>query len=228
MGTKKWYNAFVSVDRPEPAASPAPPDPARTVADIAASIAPEPRFTTPVKNPNAFDQIYSAAEITAPPNGYSILKIADMLQSDLIRTAPAEMRKSSILLALDAAGVPLKSVIEDAIRRDRALDTYERVQSQAFDALSAKKAEENRQIEAEIQQLTNERRARIQANTEAVAKERARVDDWRVQKEKEEQRIADAVSYFVTDNPITTRLSAPESGAASSRNPPTPPTPKRS
>src|SRR5439155_20846107 len=170
MGTKKWYSAFVSVDRPE-AERTGRPDTAGSVADIAATIAPEPQFTTPVKNPNAFDQIYSAAEIAPPPNGYTILKVADMLQSDLIRTAPVDMRKSSILLALDAAGVPLKSVIEDAIRRDRALDTYERVQQKAFEELQAKKQEENRQIEAEIEKLVAEWRSRSQANDEAGARE---------------------------------------------------------
>lgn len=211
MGAKKWYNAFITVDRPEPAAQP-PTDPAHGVAEIAASIEPEAQFTSPVNNPNSFDQIYAAAEIPAPPGGYTILKVAEMLQSDHIRTAPVEMRKNSILLALDAAGVPLKSVIEDAIRRDRALDTYERVQQQAFEDLAAKKTAESHEIEAEIERLTNERRARIQANAEAVAKERARVDDWRLQKQKEEERIAEAVSYFVTENPITTRLSPP--GAA--------------
>jgi hypothetical protein len=137
-----------------------------------------------------------------------------MLQSDHIRTAPPEMRKNSILLALDAAAVPLKSVIEDAIRRDRALDTYERVQQKAFEDLVAKKTAETKDIEAEIERLTKERQARIQANAEAVAKERARVDDWRLQKQKEEQRIADAVSYFVTENPITTTLS-PGTGGSS-------------
>jgi len=213
MGTKKWYNTFITVDRSESEA-PAPPDPARAVAEIAASIAPETQFTSQVRDPNAFDQIYAAAEIGAPSGGYTILKIADMLQSDHIRTAPAEMRKNSILLALDAASVPLKTVIEDAIRRDRALDTYERVQQKAFEELVAKKTAENRDIEAEIERLTKERRARIQANAEAVAKERARVDDWRLQKQKEEQRIADAVSYFVTENPITTTLSAPGAGGS--------------
>ena len=224
MGAKKWYNAFITVDRPEPAAQ-SPTDPARGVAEIAASIEPEVQFTSPVRNPNAFDQIYTAAEIASPPGGYTILKVAEMLQSDHIRTAPVEMRKNSILLALDAAGVPLKSVIEDAIRRDRALDTYERVQQQAFEDLAAKKTAENREIEAEIERLTNERRARIQANAEAVAKERARVDDWRLQKQKEEERIAEAVSYFVTENPITTRLSPP--GSATSAADPGSSDPKR-
>ncbi|HXJ67723.1 MAG TPA: hypothetical protein VNM39_02395 [Verrucomicrobiae bacterium] len=213
MGTKKWYNTFITVDRPEPSA-PAPADPARAVAEIAASIAPDTQFTSHVSDPNAFDQIYAAAEISSPPGGYTILKVADMLQSDHIRTAPPEMRKNSILLALDAAAVPLKSVIEDAIRRDRALDTYERVQQKAFEDLVAKKTAETKDIEAEIERLTKERQARIQANAEAVAKERARVDDWRLQKQKEEQRIADAVSYFVTENPITTTLS-PGTGGSS-------------
>jgi Asp-tRNA(Asn)/Glu-tRNA(Gln) amidotransferase A subunit family amidase len=209
MSRKKWYNAFITIDRAEGATSSEQPETAETnaaqaVADIAASIAPEPQFSSPVQNPNSFPQIYAAAEIPSPQGGYSILKVADMLQSEHIRNAPPEVKRNSVLVALDAAGVAVKDVIEDAVRRDRALDTYERVQQKALEELEAQKQEDNRQIEAEIERFVSERRARIQANNDAIAKERARVDAWRQQKQEEERRISDAVSYFVTENPITT------------------------
>ena len=37
-----------------------------------------------------------------------------------------------------------------------------------------------------------------------VEKQKEALASWRIQKQLEEQRIADCVSYFVTDNPITT------------------------
>ena len=48
-----------------------------------------------------------------------------------------------------------------------------------------------------------EHRSRIQANNDAVAKEKERFFAWRLKKQEEEQKIADAVSYFVADNPIS-------------------------
>ena len=50
-----------------------------------------------------------------------------MLQSEHIRALPADVKRKSIMVALDAAGVKVTEIVEDAVRRDRALDTYERV-----------------------------------------------------------------------------------------------------
>lgn len=222
--SKKWYNYFVSVDEANPAGNetPAPSDSGRsaaqTVAEIAASVSPAP---TPANQPPpgaSFDEIYSAAEIHPPQHGYTIYKIADMLQSEHIRNLPAEVKRSSILLALDAAGVKLQDIIEDAVRRDRALDTFERVQQKAVEDLEKRKTEENRQIQEELDRLVSEHRARMQANSDAVAKERERFFSWRLQKQQEEQKIADTVSHFVSENPITrgqpAASSAPEKGPA--------------
>jgi len=206
--SKKWYNLFVSVDSP---GGEAPTDdsqvarsPAQTVAEIASSVAAEPQFTAPVSAAAGFDEIYKAAEIPQPAHGYSIMKIAEMLQSERIRTLPADVKKNSILLALDAAGVKIEDVIEDAVKRDRALDAYERVQQRALDELQTAKDKENSQIQAELDHLIQEHNARIQANRDAVAKEKERFYAWRLRKQEEEQKIADSVSPFVTENPITT------------------------
>ena len=206
---KKWYNYFVSVDEAASAGdqAKAPPETersaAQTVADIAASVSVEPKMTTVPPPSASFEEIYNAAEIHPPTHGYTIYKIAEMLQSEHIRNLPAEVKRSSILLALDAAGVKLQDIIEDAVRRDRALDTFERVQQKAVEELSQRKTEENRQIQEDMDRLIAEHRARIQANNDAVAKDRDRFYSWRLQKQQEEQKIADTVSYFVSENPIT-------------------------
>jgi hypothetical protein len=213
---KKWYNFLVTVDRPEDANAPeattdAPGGTSRsartaaqTVAEIASAVAPEPKFSAPVSNPNSFNEIYSAADIHAAAHGYTIVKIADMLQSEHIRNLPSEVKRSSILVALEAAGVKLEEVIEDAVRRDRALDTYERVLQKSVEELETRKTEENRRIEEEMERLLNDYRARIQANNDELAKEKERFFGWRLQKQQEEKKIADAVSHFTSENPITT------------------------
>ena len=214
--TKKWYNYFVSVDegdgatesegastRSAPAASQST---AQSVAEIASSIAPEAEFTTPVFDPTSFEEIYKAAEIPAAPQGYSILKVAHMLESEHIRNLPSDVKKSSVLVALDAAGADIKDVIQDAIRRDRALDTYERVQQRAVEELETKKTQENAQIQAQIDKYLTEQRARIQANNDEIAREKERFAGWRLKKQHEEKKIADTVGYFVSENPITTGL----------------------
>jgi len=127
-----------------------------------------------------------------------------MLQSEHIHNLPSEVKRSSILLALDAAGVRIEDVIEDAVRRDRALDTYERVLQKSVEDLETHKTEENRQLEQEMEKLMAEYRARIQKNSDELAREKEQFFGWRLQKQQEEKRIADAVSYFASENPITT------------------------
>jgi hypothetical protein len=212
--TKKWYNYFVSVGEEESAtqgegsspesASAASKSAAQSVAEIASSIAPEPEFTTSVSDPTSFEEIYEAAEIPPAPQGYSILKVSHMLESEHIRNLPSDVKKSSVLVALDAAGVDIKDVIQDAIRRDRALDTYERVQERAVEEMEAKKTQENAQIQAQIDKYLTEQRAKIQANNDQIAREKERFAGWRLKKQQEEKKIADTVGYFVSENPITT------------------------
>jgi hypothetical protein len=211
--TKKWYNYFVSVEdaggatagSPSQAEGTSGASPAQTVAEIASGMAsPEPRFTSPVSSAASFGEIYKAAEIPDAPGGYSILKISEMLQSEHIRSMPADVKKSSILVALDAAKVDIKDVIQDAVRRDRALDTFERVQEKAISDMEAAKSQENAQIQAALDKYVSEQRAKIQANNDEVTKEKERFFGWRLKKQQEEKKIADAVAPFVTENPIST------------------------
>ena len=132
------------------------------------------------------------------------MKVAEMLHSEHIRNLPREVKRSSVLVALEAAGAPLQDVIQDAVKRDRALDTFEGVQQKSVAALEARKTQENQQIQAEMDRVIAEHRTRMQANNDEVAKEKERFFAWRLKKQEEEQKIADAVSYFVAENPITT------------------------
>lgn len=213
--TKKWYNYFVSVEDPSGTATPGTPgagqpattagSAAQTVAEIASGIATaEPKFTAPVSKEASFDDIYKAAEIPDAPKGYSIFKVAEMLQSEHIRSMPADVKRSSVLVALDAAGVDIKDIIQDAVRRDRALDTFERVQEKAITELEAGKNQENSQIQAEIDKFVSEQRAKMQANNDEVTREKERFFGWRLKKQQEEKKISDAVAPFVSENPIST------------------------
>jgi hypothetical protein len=207
---KKWYNYIVSVDDATGTAQSPPNAPAsaksaaQSVAEIASSIAAEPKFTSPISDPTSFDEIYKAAEIPPAPQGYSILKISQMLESEHIRNLPSDVKRSSVLVALDAAGVDIKDIIQDAVRRDRALDTYERVQQRSAQELEARKTKENSEIQAQIDQYVTQQRAKIQSNNDEVSREKERFTGWRLKKQQEEKKIAEAVGYFTTENPITT------------------------
>lgn len=202
---KPWYSFFVvreegadgqSADAEARAQAP------RRVADVVPEA--EPSFTTPVASPTALEDIYRSAQIAGAAHGYTVLKIADMLQSEHIRSLPSEVKRKSILVALDAAGVTVSEIVEDAVRRDRALDTYERVLQKNLEELRTQKDAENAQLEEEIARRQAELRARIESNNQEVSREVESLRAWQVRKQNEEQRIAEAVSHFVSENPVTT------------------------
>ena len=204
MSNKKWYNYFV-VNTPAGAATDtaAPDAPPQRVTDIVSGET-ETAFAGPVSTPTDVAEIYTAAKIGTPAHGYTVLKVAEMLQSEHIRSLPPEVKQKSVLVALDAAGVKVAEIIEDAVQRDRALDTYERVLQKGLEDLRAQKAAENQQLQEEINRRVAELKARVDQNDAELTAEQNHLLAWRVRKRQEEDRIAEAVGYFVSENPITT------------------------
>jgi hypothetical protein len=217
VSNKKWYNYFV-VTSPTGAASetPAPAEPPRRVSDIVPAEA-DTTFTAPVTTPTDLVEIYSAAKIGTPAHGYTVLKVAEMLQSEHIRSLPSEVKQKSILVALDAAGVKVADIIEDAVQRDRALDTYEKVLQKSLEDLRSQKAAENQQIQEEINTRVAELKARVDQNDAELTAEQNNLLAWRVRKRQEEDRIAEAVGYFVSENPITTAGTSSDKGGSNVR-----------
>lgn len=217
--SKKWYDLFVVTGdtatgeeainvapAPGSGATGTPPvdaAPVQRVSDLASVAKAEVKFTAPVEPVVSMEEIYASAQITTPAHGYSILKVADMLQNEHIRALTGDVKRKSILVALDAAGVKIREIIEDAVRRDQALDTFESVLQKRLDDLRAAKDAENRRIEEEIQHKLAELRARVQENSRSLTQEQDSLKAWRIKKQAEENRIAEAVGYFVAENPIT-------------------------
>jgi hypothetical protein len=219
VSNKKWYNYFVVTTPSETAAEsrPGTPEPPRRVADVVPEAGAEPPIDAPLATPTDLAEIYSSAQIATPPHGYSVLKVAEMLQSEHIQSLPAEVKQKSIMVALDAAGVKVTEIVEDAVKRDRALDTYERVLQKHLEDLREQKAVENRQLEEEINQRVAELRARVDQNNAELTAEQNNLLAWRVRKRQEEERIAEAIGYFVTENPITTSSAPSDKGGSNVR-----------
>jgi hypothetical protein len=219
LSNKKWYNYFV-VTNPEQTTSgtrPAPPAPPRRVTEVVPDAEGDATFSAPVTTPTDLAEIYASARIATPGHGYTVLKVAEMLQSEHIRSLPPDVKQRSIMVALDAAGVKVAEIIEDAVQRDRALDTYERVLQKHLEDLRAQKTAENRQIEEEINQRVAELRAKMNQNEAELTAEQNNLLAWRVRKRQEEDRIAEAIGYFVSENPITTSTAPSDKGGSNVR-----------
>ena len=58
------------------------------------------------------EDIYRAAGIMNPRRGYGINKVVEMIQSEHIRGLSKEMKRAAVLMALDAAGIPIDEVMK--------------------------------------------------------------------------------------------------------------------
>lgn len=147
-----------------------------------------------------FEEIYRAAGIKTPRLGYSIGKVIEMLQSEHIRSLPNETKRASLLMALDAAGVQVDEVLQDATLRQRAINSYEAIQRKHLEEFEARKAQDNCAIQAEMERVAAEYSARISNNLDEVAREKDSFRKWQGKKQHEAQRISDAVALCVTQS----------------------------
>lgn len=139
------------------------------------------------------EDIYRATGLVDLRTGYNIQKVVDMLSSGHIRNLSDDMRRASVLMALDAAGVSVDDILRDARVRLEALSRYESDQQKRLEEYEALKLRENAGIQQELDQLTEHYKARMKSNLEDVARLREPFAAWQGMKEQEMQRISEAM-----------------------------------
>jgi hypothetical protein len=145
--------------------------------------------SAPLSELLSYEDIYHAAGIMAPRSGYGIRKVVEMLNSDRIRDLSKEIKRASVLMALDAAGATVEELLRDARERKQALDAYEDRQRKQLEEFEARRAEENAGIQAEMERVTAHYAERIQRNRDLAAREKEALHNWQMAKQNESQRI---------------------------------------
>jgi hypothetical protein len=145
----------------------------------------------------SFEQVYLNAAVKPPRIPYGILKVADMVDSPHLSGMSPEAKRCSLMMALEAAGVEIEDLLQDAVVRQRALNDYEERQRNRVKDFDAVKTEENNKIQAELDRLTSQHLERIQANIEEVAREQDKMRAWQKGKQQESQRITEAATFCV-------------------------------
>ena len=147
------------------------------------------------------EDIYRAAGIMSPRRGYSVTKVVEMLHSDHMRGLSKEMKRDAVLMALDAAGVSADEVLRDAKIRQDAIDAYEAEQRKQMEAEWARKAEENIQLQAELESVRAHYMERLKRNLDGVAREKSTFDNWLTLKQQEAQSMLEAVDLCLKPLP---------------------------
>lgn len=158
-----------------------------------------------------FPAIYKAAGVTEPPHGYSAYKVLEIFASPGFSALDTRAKAAALagFLNMNPTGpVPITDVVQDAVRRDQALDKFEEFLRGKIATRSEQIDKENAQLQAEIDEVTRRNRDRMEANRIALETEQARLSRWMVLKRAEERKLFDAVNPFVEKNPISTAESS--------------------
>ena len=152
-----------------------------------------------------FEEIYHKSNLksTAASTEWNVLKVADMLASEHLRGLSTASKHSALLMALEAAGVAVEDVLQDAVQRQRSLNDYEETQQRRLQEMESVKLRENETLAAEMEAICAQYRARIAAGVVEIEREREAFRDWQQHKEQEQRRIAEAASSCVSADPVT-------------------------
>ncbi|HUI31688.1 MAG TPA: hypothetical protein VLX91_15880 [Candidatus Acidoferrales bacterium] len=199
MAEKKWYNVFVSVEdeQKKSAASDVQTSIATTRLEVA-----EPQLEQPVARIGeefpSFEAIYQAFGIKDASTGFTIYRVEELLKSAYIKNASAEVKRSALMVALEALRVSPEEVIQDAVKRDKALTQFEKIEERRLRELEQKKSEENKRLQEEMERIFNEIREKMEDNNNLIKETRDKFQTWQQEKEKEEQRLSSVLQYFVS------------------------------
>jgi hypothetical protein len=141
----------------------------------------------------SYEDIYRAAGIMSPGSGYGIHKVVEMMNSERLRDLSQDVKRASVLMALDAASISVDDLLTDATRRQNALNAYEGGQRKQLEDFEARKAQENTRIEEEMEKIRAHYAQRVQANLDQVAKEKEALRNWQMAMQHESQRIAEVI-----------------------------------
>jgi len=162
-----------------------------------------------------FAAVYKVAGITDPPHGYTAHKVLEILSSSDFANLDSKAKAAALtgFLKMNPSGpVPISDIVQDAVRRDQALDKFEDFLRTKLKGRTDEMEKENARLQQEIDELVRRNREKMDANRRDLEAEEARLAQWQLSKKAEERRLFDAVSPFVEANPITT-------GEASSASP---------
>jgi hypothetical protein len=144
---------------------------------------------------DSFEEIYRSAPANLPRAAYTIMKVADMLNSPHLAGMSVETRRGSVMMALEAAGVDVKDMLQDAMLRNRALEDYEEAQQKKLQDFESAKNEANGKLQAELERVSAEYMRLIQSNVDEVARHQDAFRIWQKNKELELQNMAGASAF---------------------------------
>jgi hypothetical protein len=148
---------------------------------------------------SSFEEIYQRSTFKAATStaAWDILKVADMLGSEHLHGLSPAGKHSALMMALEAAGVAVEDMLQDAVQRQRVLNEYEEGQRRRLEQFEKTTLQDNDRLAQEMEGICAQYRMRIAAGVQQIERERGVFRDWQESKEKEQRRISEAASACV-------------------------------
>jgi hypothetical protein len=188
VSSENWVKP--SVPEPSPASLPAPAAP-------------------PLAPLSDFEDVYRKAGIKSPVHGYGVERVYRLLTSRRLVGLDRNVRRSALLTALDAAGVPASDVSQDAVLRRKALTAYEAEKALELQSLRSRNESRAEALLDTIETFTRQKQGQIerlaQGSTSAVRAQ----SDLEIRKRMEQDRLYRSLAYFVEPLPSITASTRP-------------------
>jgi len=148
---------------------------------------------------SSFEDIYRKSTFKAATStaAWDILKVADMINSDHLHGLSPAGKHSALMMALEAAGVAVEDMLQDAVQRQRVLNDYEDQQRRRLEQFEKSTFQGNERLAEEMEGMCSQYRMRIASGVQEIERERATFREWQERKEREQRRISEAASACV-------------------------------
>jgi hypothetical protein len=156
-------------------------------------------------------QVYDKAQLKPDADGFDLSRVEQMLANPEIADLPLEIRARSVKMALQSMGKDLRTVLEDAARRDKALDDYLVYLEHRTGQVEEQVAAANDAIRKEIDAFVQSKNALMDQNKSFLEQARHALALFGQAKEAEEKRLFNIVAPFVSpgENPVIVSGNAP-------------------
>jgi hypothetical protein len=149
----------------------------------------------------SFETVYAEAGINPPAHGYGVDKVADMLDSAHLASRPRDVRATAALAALDAAKVPLRDLIDDAVLRHKALAAFEAAKALELQAVKTRSRSRIEALQEQVRVFLATRNGEIDTLNRAVHAARQQLAQLQARKQREEDRLLRVVTHFAAPRP---------------------------
>lgn len=237
-----WRSPQADAHRPQPPARPAaPPHPAppamsgpasapapalapQAVPDVMSlpALAPVPAIvgaSIPADTPD-FGKVYLVAGVQAPLHGYGIERVGQMLNHRSLAGLDKQVKASAVMAALDAAGVPVQDVVQDAFVRYKALLAFEAAKDLETATVRPRSLRRIEELKRDIEEFQKRKNAEMDALTRQTNTAIQSLFRLKNRARAEEDRMYRAVALFVESlpgrvlpmgpKPLELRLPVPE------------------